>query len=96
MNQLIIEYKTQDPIRSLVENALHKEERMLEMGIKHKAELLKRYEEKYNIPSKVFFEKMENGEMGDDFDFIGWAGEYEILQRLKLKLKNLMEIKICS
>lgn len=96
MNQLIMEYKTQDPIRPLVENALHKEERMLEMGIKRTAEILKRYEEKYNIPSGIFFKKMENGEMGDDFDFIGWAGEYEILQRLKRKLKNLMGIKICS
>ena len=37
------------------------------------------YEKKYSLKTKEFYQKFQNGELGDENnDFIQWAGEYEI------------------
>ena len=35
------------------------------------------------MSSEKFYTAFSNGELGDDEDFMEWAGEYEILQDLK-------------
>ena len=47
------------------------------------------YEKKYNLNSKEFFEKFENGDLGDDKNFILWSGIYEMQQNCKHKLEQL-------
>ena len=34
-------------------------------------------EDKYGMPSDVFYARFMRGEMGDDLPFIMWAGQYE-------------------
>lgn len=36
------------------------------------------FEQKYKMKSSEFFEKFENGELGDDKDYIIWSGIYEL------------------
>ena len=48
------------------------------------------FENKYDLASKKFYEKFESGKLGDDEDFIIWAGVYEMLNQ---NYKRLLELE---
>ncbi|RLD65839.1 MAG: hypothetical protein DRI95_07875 [Bacteroidetes bacterium] len=50
---------------------------------------LKQFEKKHEIGSKLFYERFENGKIGDEDDYIVWAGIYEMFLRDKQKLEKL-------
>jgi hypothetical protein len=39
---------------------------------------LKTFEEKYNMPSKHFYQRFQSGELGDSIDFFEWNTYYEM------------------
>ena len=47
------------------------------------------FEEKYRLSSRDFYEKFNRGEMGDDEDFITWAGLVEMLDENEKRLGEL-------
>ena len=47
---------------------------------------LKNFEKKYNLTSKDFYKKFESGEIGDDEDYIIWAGIHEMLIQNRKRL----------
>ncbi len=49
------------------------------------------YEQKYGVKSPIFYDKFMRGEMGDDMDFIGWAGAYKRFSRLKERIEKRLE-----
>jgi len=51
---------------------------------------LKEYEQKFNMRSDKFYEQFENGELGDDKDFILWSGIFEMQMNCKQKLQKLL------
>ena len=55
------------------------------------AQTLRDFEQKYHIASPDFFAKYERGEMGDDMDFIEWAGQYRMYLDLKHKIELSLE-----
>ena len=55
------------------------------------AEELFIYEHKYGVKSPIFYDKFMRGEMGDDMDFIGWAGAYKRFNRLKEHIERRLE-----
>lgn len=55
------------------------------------AEELVIYEQKYGVKSPIFYDKFMRGEMGDDIDFIGWAGAYERFTSLKEHIERRLE-----
>jgi hypothetical protein len=52
------------------------------------------FEERYDVTSEHFITEMaaEDLEGGDD-EYVCWAGEYQLMQRLQDKLQRLQEIK---
>ncbi len=50
---------------------------------------LNKYEIKYDIKSDKFYDKLENGELGDDRDFLTWSGIYELLLDSKKQLDGI-------
>ncbi|MBN2093249.1 hypothetical protein JW964_26735 [candidate division KSB1 bacterium] len=50
---------------------------------------LKNFEKKYNFSSDDFFQKFDSGELGDEDDFIIWAGLYEMLHQNMNRLAEL-------
>lgn len=48
---------------------------------------LQEYERKYEMSSSEFFERFQQGELGDDMDWIDWAGAYQLFQRLKRRME---------
>jgi len=96
MSQLILEYEGKVSVENSIKSAIDKEIRTLERGIALSKKAIKQFEEKYKMPSEVFFDKMEKGELDDSLDFIEWAGEYELLRKTEQKLLSLKGIRICS
>ncbi len=53
---------------------------------------LQKFERKYDMTSAEFYEKFENGELGDEnSDFYQWSGEFEVYQNYQKELKFLYD-----
>lgn len=77
----------------LVQSAVDSEIAKLELGLKLARKRLAPYEQKYRVTSEHFISRMaaEDLEGGDD-EYVRWAGEYKLMQRLQEKLRQLREI----
>jgi hypothetical protein len=51
---------------------------------------LSAYEQKYNMPSEVFYRKFSAGQTNDSGDFLLWTGIYEMQLSCKQKLQELV------
>lgn len=88
MTQLIIEPSTAENTRRLVLFALENGRRIIHFGIDKTMRQLRIFEDKFKMDSDVFYRKFNAGDMGDDFEYIKWAGEYETLERLQEKIST--------
>ena len=52
---------------------------------------LGRCEDKYGMKTDVFFDKYNNGEMGDDADMMEWANDYRDFLYLYVEVKKLWD-----
>lgn len=51
---------------------------------------LEKYEKKYNMKTDEFYLRFEKGELGDENDYMLWAGIYELQMDSKNKLSKLV------
>jgi len=81
-------------VLSLVRAAVEGEITRLELALKLARERLVPFEQKYGMTSEQFIAGMatEDLEGGDD-EYVRWAGEYKLMQRLQEKLQQLREIE---
>lgn len=49
------------------------------------------FEDQYNLGSDVFYARFMRGEMGDDLDYIMWAGQYESYLEAKQEIVSKLE-----
>ncbi|WP_419662629.1 hypothetical protein Dvar_30930 [Desulfosarcina variabilis str. Montpellier] len=96
MARVTIEPKADNNVRDLIRMAVENELKALRSGIERTSEILSEMEKKYRMSSQEFYDRFDQGEMGDDMDFIRWAGEFETLKQLKRDFGDLSEIEICS
>jgi hypothetical protein len=77
----------------LVRSAIDGEIARLELAVKLARERLVPFERKYGVTSEYFISELaaEDLEGGDD-EYVRWAGEYKLMQRLQQKLRQLQEI----
>ncbi len=54
--------------------------------------VLATYEARYDMPSKEFYDLYCAGTMGDERDYVEWAGDYQHFTALKEELENKLEI----
>lgn len=78
----------------LIRSAIEGEITRLELALKLARERLIPFEQKYGVTSEYFISEMaaEDLEGGDD-EYVRWAGEYKLMQRLQEKLQQLREIE---
>ena len=80
-------------ILQLVRSAIESEAAKLELGLKMAAQRLAPFEEKYGVTSEHFIAEMTAEDLeGKDDEYVRWAGEYKLMQRLQDKLRKLQEI----
>jgi hypothetical protein len=83
MTQIIIEPYNAENTKRLVSFVLENELRIIKFGMNKTLNQLKLFERKFGTNSSEFYKKFNAGDMGDDSEFIRWAGEYETLQKLQ-------------
>ncbi len=50
---------------------------------------LKRFEAEFGMDSEVFYSKLQNAELDEQIEYAEWAGEHEMLRRLKQQRDEL-------
>ncbi|MCP4345631.1 MAG: hypothetical protein GY795_08900 [Desulfobacterales bacterium] len=80
----------------LVRSAIESEIAKLELALKMAVKRLAPFEKKYGVTSEYFMAEMTVEDLGndgnDDDEYVRWAGEYKLMQRLQEKLCKLKEI----
>jgi hypothetical protein len=80
-------------ILPLVRSAIENEVAKLELALKMAEKRLAPFEEKYGVTSDHFITEMTAEDLaGHDEEYVQWAGEYKLMQRLQDKLHKLREI----
>ncbi len=51
---------------------------------------LKQFEEKYQMNSEIFYREFVQGKLEDTEDYMVWAGLYEMLEKNKTRLQELV------
>lgn len=78
----------------LVRAAVNGEIVRLELALHLARERLLPFERKYGVTSKHFVEHMTAEDLqGGDDEYVQWAGEYRLMQRLEEKLARLQEVE---
>jgi len=96
MARIIIEPQNANNVKSLVKSAVENELKFMGFGIAKTKKKLQELEKKFGMNSGNFYEKFNEGKMGDDLEYIRWAGEYETLQKLQRDHNDLLETELCS
>jgi hypothetical protein len=77
----------------LVRSAIESEIARLELALKLAMKRLIPFEEKYGVTSDYFIAEMTAEDLeGQDEEYVHWAGEYRLMQRLQEKLRKLQDI----
>lgn len=65
----------------------------LELSIQSVQRRLRRFEEEFGMDSEAFYAKLQNVQLDERVEYAEWAGEHEMLQRLK-KQKSGLEARL--
>lgn len=77
----------------LIQSAIQNEISRLELAIKLAGKRLRPFEEKYGVSSETFITDLTAEDLaGGDEEYIHWAGEFKLRERLHLKLAQLQSI----
>ena len=89
MTTIYMDTQEHTDTQQLVKSAIDSEIVRLELALTLARQRLTPFEEKYGIISEQFIETMvaEDLEGGDD-EYVQWAGEYHLWQRLQQKLNR--------
>ena len=50
------------------------------------------FEQRHDMTSSQFYERYRAGQLGDERDFVEWAGDYKHYSSLKEELENRLEV----
>uniref|UniRef100_UPI0040563384 hypothetical protein n=1 Tax=Candidatus Electrothrix sp. TaxID=2170559 RepID=UPI0040563384 len=95
MTQLIVKSPGAANVRPLIQAALDHEARVLNIAIQKTTRRLQDFEQRFGIESRKFYQDFQAGKMGDDMEYMKWAGEYETLLQLREDYAEIKEIQVC-
>ena len=90
MARVTVEPEGADNVKALIRMAVENELKMLRAGIARTSSKLRDLEKKYKMNSQEFYDKFNRGELGDNMEYVRWAGEYENLQLLEREYRDLV------
>lgn len=95
MTQIIVSSPSASHVRPLIQAALDHEIRLLQMGIEKTKRRLCRFEELFKMETLRFCQSFQTGDMGDEMEYMKWAGEYETLLQLEEDFAQIRGIQVC-
>lgn len=93
MTTIYIESKSIVETQQLLRSAIKGETSRLAMALAAARKRLSPFEEKYGMTSTQFIDEMAAEDLdGGDDEYVQWAGEYKLMERLVHKLQQLEDI----
>lgn len=94
MTVLQIKSDTDSNAVDIIKTAIETELKRLEMGLQKTERQIAKFENEYKISSETFLKQSVAENMKDgDTEYIAWAGELKIKERLLSDIKRLKEIQ---
>ena len=94
MIKLQIQSDTKDSILDIIRDAISAEIKRLEIGLGKTDKQIKEFETEYNVSSATFQKEFTAEDMKKgDLEYIEWAGELKIREKITTDLKKLQEIE---
>lgn len=93
MIRVQIQSDAQDGALDLIRSAIAAEASRLELGLKATERHLKIFEERYHVTSEEFLSRFAAEDLaGGDIEYVAWAGELKIHERIVAQLESLRSI----
>ena len=93
MAELTLVSAGEQPLKPLIEAALANQLKLLKAGSHRSEERIREFEERYRMSTRKFIHKFENDELEETLEFAEWIGEYRMLEKLRLKIDILQEVR---
>jgi len=83
-----------EDVTDVIKSAISAEIKRLEIGLNRTNREIKKFEEEYKVSSEVFLKELTAEDLkGGDDEYIRWAGELKIKDRILDELKKLKDIE---
>ncbi len=92
--RLTLTAESQVEIRPLIESAIQSELRMLELGLQRTRQRLQAFEQRFDMSSAEFEQRINAGELEETLDFVEWLGEIKTQELLDANLQALRGVQI--
>ena len=97
MAEVVLKTNKPERVSEILKEALEKEKLRIKYSLDLAVNRLKKFEQKYNIPTKTFINQWSAEDLkGGDIEYVEWAGEYEFLMRLNEQMAVLKSIEHVS
>lgn len=97
MIRLQIESDARESALDLIRSAILAEAARLELGLKITERHIRAYEERYHTTSDAFLVNMAAEDLaGGDAEYVAWAGELNLRQRISAQLETLKAIQYAA
>jgi len=95
MAEIVIKTGKSKSIMPVLESAIRNQLKMLKVSINRTKMKIQDFEQKYNMSTEQFLQKIREGMDEDNLDYVDWIGETKILKRLEEEYKELEGVRIC-
>ena len=94
INQLTITTHAPNLTKSLVQHAIQRELKTIQLGIRHTEKQLSQSEHRFAMSTSEFIRRFNQHELGESLDLIDWWMESLALERLQENYRVLNEAQV--
>ena len=95
MAEILIKGNNPESIMPVLDSAIRNQLKLLKTSINRTKIRISSFEQKYNMSTEQFMQKIREGMDDDNLDYVEWIGERKILKRLEEEYKELEGLQIC-
>jgi len=95
MAEIVIRTGKPESIMPVLDSAIRNQLKLLKTSINRTKVRISSFEQKYNMSTEQFIQKIREGMDDDNLEFVEWLGETKILKRLEEEYKELEGLRIC-
>ena len=95
MAEIVIKGNKSESIMPVLDSAIRNQLKLLRMSINRTKTRINSFEQRYNMSTEQFMQKITEGMDDDNLDFVEWIGERKILKRLEEEYNELEGLQIC-
>ena len=95
MAEIVIRTGKPESVMSVLDSAIRNQLKLLKTSITRTKIRIMDFEQKYNMSTEQFMQKIRKDIDDDNLDFVEWIGETKILKRLEEEYNELEGLRVC-